>query len=428
MKALKQINAGGLKFVTRLFISTWQDIGKSSERYNPIRFLQFFRIRLLLTMADHPQVIRVATSLHSRGSQTALLYTATSNLLMGRMDSAESEVRELLNHHKGHAEASYLLSSILTRKGEIKQAKQILQGVTRSSRIMKPWIMLSNLVDDAESYREFCSAIMDAKQQNRIGNNSVMLTKCMTNAALRSNQHNELEQILQTPHHTTGKRLLRHRFLAWAQDNFPAEFGKQALEHVDDVLRRNSIEHFLISGTLLGCIREGALLPHDRDLDIGVWIEDGIDAVSRALLTSGYFYPVETRSKELLKLKHVTGIAIDIFFHRRNPDEITHAGVKTVWRNAPFRLKEIRFLGRKYLIPEDPERYLTENYGDWRTTKIEFDCALDTPNSTVYNQAEMDVYAQLKILAGHQRSPEYQRLISKQFINTKQNNSHNGRN
>lgn len=36
----------------------------------------------------------------------------------------------------------------------------------------------------------------------------------------------------------------------------------------------HEIEYFLTGGTLLGALRHGSFIPHDDDLDFGVWTED----------------------------------------------------------------------------------------------------------------------------------------------------------
>ena len=416
MYIIKQIKNGGFKFIAKQIFGAWQDIIDIEKKFNLIDFFHILRIRILLTLADHETAIKSATRLHKKGSLTALLYIATSNILTGNTEEAEYNIRKLLKQRPYCLEASCLLCGILAKKGETQKAINLLQDTIKFTSYMKPWIMWSNLIEDENSLNQYRLAIIEAQQSKKISNNQIVLTKCLANAALRSKQYDILVEILGQSQAIYKKQTFRQRLTAWSSDNFPAAFGQQALEHVDDVLSKHSIEYFLISGTLLGCIREGALLPHDRDLDIGVWLDDGIDKIKTILITSGFFHLVETRSEELLKLRHVTGIAIDIFFHKRTHDEVTHSGVKTVWHNYLFKLKDIKFLGRTYLIPDDPDRYLTENYGDWRTPKIEFDCALDTPNAVVYNQMEMNVYAQLKILMGNNRSSEYRQLISEDFL------------
>jgi hypothetical protein len=62
---------------------------------------------------------------------------------------------------------------------------------------------------------------------------------------------------------------------------------------------------------------------------------------------------------------------------------MVHQGQKAKWLNSPFTLKPMDFLGTTFQIPSDPELYLAENYGDWKTPAKDFDTVVDTPNMTV---------------------------------------------
>ena len=56
-------------------------------------------------------------------------------------------------------------------------------------------------------------------------------------------------------------------------------------------------------------------------------------------------------------------------------------------------------MGDKYLIPENYDLNLTENYGDdWRIPKIDFDSALDTPNMEVVDDMAMQIYLYKKVI------------------------------
>ncbi|AHG84819.1 Cps7C [Bibersteinia trehalosi USDA-ARS-USMARC-189] len=170
------------------------------------------------------------------------------------------------------------------------------------------------------------------------------------------------------------------------------KLAAQALNDLKFVMAQQSIPFFLISGTLLGCIREGKLLGHDKDIDVGVWDDYDYEQLATLLGQSGYFYIVPTRTKHLVMLRHLNGIVIDVFIHYREENDYWHAGVKIKWHNSAFELAEKEFLGNNYLIPKDYDRYLTENYGDWKTPKVDFDSAFDTPNMEIYNQTEMTIY------------------------------------
>jgi hypothetical protein len=44
-------------------------------------------------------------------------------------------------------------------------------------------------------------------------------------------------------------------------------------------------------------------------------------------------------------------------------------GTKLRWNNTPFNLIPYDFMGESFLIPEDYDLYLTENYGSWMLEK-----------------------------------------------------------
>ena len=83
-------------------------------------------------------------------------------------------------------------------------------------------------------------------------------------------------------------------------------------------------------------------------------------------------------------LRHRGGAPIDIFRFYREGDVIWHDGVFVRWRNSPFTVARRDVGGQALPLPADPERYLTENYGDWRTPDPQFDAFTDdAPNLEV---------------------------------------------
>src|SRR5690606_9688898 len=94
----------------------------------------------------------------------------------------------------------------------------------------------------------------------------------------------------------------------------------------------------------------------------------------------------------------INGTNIDIFVHHREPDVIWHGGVKIRWDNTPFGLVPCDFLGRRFLIPSNADRYLTENYGDWKVPVTDFDSAYDTPNARVLCSEELTVHTYRMLL------------------------------
>ena len=58
----------------------------------------------------------------------------------------------------------------------------------------------------------------------------------------------------------------RIKYYKWKEYGF-----KTALESMRKILNKNNQDFFLACGTLLGCIRNNSFIPHDQDIDIGIF-------------------------------------------------------------------------------------------------------------------------------------------------------------
>lgn len=187
--------------------------------------------------------------------------------------------------------------------------------------------------------------------------------------------------------------------------DFPIADAKQTLADFEALFPIDKLRWFVISGTFLGLIREKGFLTHDYDIDLGVF-EDQIDieatiATVKACKTfvlkkydhhtSPIFAPKTVATNPdvpyILKLVHVTGIHIDLFIHYHDtstdPGCDWHGSSLHRWENSAFELISYQFYDHTVLGPADADRYLTENYGDWRTPVTDFNCTTDTPNLTL---------------------------------------------
>lgn len=342
-------------------------------------------IHKALARANHNLVHKWANIMIKFDLEIGHYYLALSDFLCGNLDSAEIHIKKI-SQYEQLSDVVYLYADILVRKEEKAQAQFILEKLACNHSRKKTWIYLSNLVSSELDFKRFIYLIDEVKQKtNFIKNDDLAIP--IANAALRANLPIEALKIWEA--RTATENYVRKRK---AKSSFSDRLAKQALSDLKKVFDFNRIEFFLISGTLLGCIREQKLLSHDKDIDIGVWDTYSYKRLTNIFSNSGYFYIVPTRTKELIMLRHVNGITIDVFIHHREKNNYWHAGVKLKWNNSPFELTETEFLDGIYLIPKDYDLYLTENYGDWKTPKTNFDSAFDTPNAEVINQSEMDVY------------------------------------
>jgi hypothetical protein len=166
-----------------------------------------------------------------------------------------------------------------------------------------------------------------------------------------------------------------------------------ALEELSTEFEKAGLEAFLISGTLLGYLREGKLISWDKDIDVGVFADAHEVAEIERVFDQAESFSVRRLDfhSNRLRVDHANRVMVDIFPHFPGPDGlIWHDGATTRWWNSPFGLKEIEFLGKRMYIPDNPERYLDENYGNWRVPEANFDARIDAPNVEIVDQDYFD--------------------------------------
>lgn len=168
---------------------------------------------------------------------------------------------------------------------------------------------------------------------------------------------------------------------------FDPDSALQALRDLSAMLHSWGLCFFPMAGTLLGLVREGALLPHDRDVDIGVFRpEAGMpDIAERIRAHPGLILRRDARPGGRYYAIFHQGIAIDLFVHDpAGPDHLL-CGVSDTpgdieWKYTRFGLSEMRIAGSLWPVPEDPRRYLRETYGtNWQQPDKGFASAISSP-------------------------------------------------
>jgi len=189
------------------------------------------------------------------------------------------------------------------------------------------------------------------------------------------------------------------------EGDFPIPEAIEALGDFKELFPISDLRWFLISGTFLGLIRENGFLSHDYDIDFGVF-EDEIDiaetidkiTASETFTLKKYDYQAspliqspspgrQEGAPYILKIVHMTGVHIDLFIHYRDlsatPAVYWHGSSLHKWENSQFELVQYQLYGLDVLGPADADKYLTENYGNWRTPVTDFNCTTGTPNLTL---------------------------------------------
>lgn len=175
------------------------------------------------------------------------------------------------------------------------------------------------------------------------------------------------------------------------QRSFDPERASTALVDLQTALSAVKKHAFLVSGTLLGYAREGQILAHDKDIDVGIIGWEDQYAVVNALLQSGHF-AVDSRRLRGHKAYHIpvahhtTGVSLDIFlYHPEDGRWVTgvesYFGYLQKFAFTPFQLKAVTFLGIDFYVPDDVETNLAENFGDWRKSDPEYISHLQSPST-----------------------------------------------
>lgn len=173
---------------------------------------------------------------------------------------------------------------------------------------------------------------------------------------------------------------LRFRHRAW-----------KLLSRAKSVLDSLAIPFWLSSGTCLGYYRECDIIPHSKDVDIGIWAKDYSPHIVSEFQNHGLSLKIWLgRPNDSLEMSFIdqTGTKLDMFFFYEE-------GNKTAWNGGTqvksgrkykyifpkFTLCWTLFRDLKVRIPCETNEYIVANYGNmWFTPVISWDWKTSPPN------------------------------------------------
>lgn len=169
--------------------------------------------------------------------------------------------------------------------------------------------------------------------------------------------------------------------------------AKVALEGIDTFF-------WLDFGTLLGIYRDGKLISHDMDVDVGVFLKDYSPKIVDAMVKEGFVYEKKITIDEgqygLEQSFAYKGVKIDIFYYTLEDESCyCHLFPLDKQRNQLVRevyhtftgFKKIEFLGKYWNIPKDTDLRLRETYGkDYRIPVVNWYTPNDALNSRIINK------------------------------------------
>lgn len=323
-------------------------------------------------------------------TDTANMCLAEIYYYIAQYDDSITLLKTLKNKYPHKEDLYYLEYKCYMCLGKKQDAIQILEDLLTRSKRKKTWLYWSNSVSNKQDFENFERAFIHFNEFKKI--NDINLINYYAEAALNAGQYSEAIDIWKKSKFNKIKVVKMNK-------KFTADISRDAENALVDLkrlLEHHKINFFIISGTLLGCIRENKILSHDKDIDIGVFENKlDIDHLIFCLKQSGFFEFMPVKHEKYIKIKHLNGIFVDIFIHYQDHQYYYHRTAKIEWRNKKFTLKKIKFLNHDFFIPSNYQLYLTENYGqDWMIPKINFDSNFDTPNAKILNTYALAVFCE----------------------------------
>lgn len=166
------------------------------------------------------------------------------------------------------------------------------------------------------------------------------------------------------------------------------DIGYDILEELGDLTSKNNIMGFCTYGTLLGAVRDKALIPHDYDIDYGIVDQNGFtfEKLEKILIKNGYRkkreFIFQNKIVEQTYIKDNLDIDFFLYIPSKN-STVTYGFIKDNDKDYPsahhfnvsyFCLNNIENTikiklknNKEVIIPENYEEIIVKNYGEnWR--------------------------------------------------------------
>ncbi len=157
---------------------------------------------------------------------------------------------------------------------------------------------------------------------------------------------------------------------------------KELLVHFIDFTKKNKVDYFIIAGSLIGCIRNGGLLPFDDDIDVAVFEKD-IYLIEKYKDPQFYFEKATYGFGYKFKKKD-SDLFIDIMiFEKDKENPKKYKIINNLWKNEAIYLDEIypliekQYSGFSVNVPYKYVQYLHRAFPKW-DKQIRFDCGHHT--------------------------------------------------
>lgn len=152
----------------------------------------------------------------------------------------------------------------------------------------------------------------------------------------------------------------------------------KTLEYIADLLKFHKIPFWILSGTLIGALRNGKIIPWDHDFDLGVWMHDvpKVLALKQEIRKAGFGFN-SNRYEQGGYYRFAIHSSQDCSFHGDFfPFVVKNNIAYTPWDSNYFHytkelenLTEIKFEGRLYPCAQNAVEPIKRAWPDWKVLK-----------------------------------------------------------
>ena len=189
---------------------------------------------------------------------------------------------------------------------------------------------------------------------------------------------------------------------------FSPDIAFQSMLKLIDIIDDQGIKAFPVFGSLLGLYRDGQFMDYDKDVDVGVFIDDvaSLNEFIKEICVRGKFaapcmvtQPSESHKWNVAIVDIENNVSIDIFFFHKNESNSYESGIYTAggvlkWIFKDIKLEQSTIAGNELWAPANIEEHLAEIYGNSWNQKIEvWDSLINCPNLSNDSNIPVNYYA-----------------------------------
>lgn len=354
--------------------------------------------KILLSKGNHEELLTVTTHMTENLSLPhGHYYAAQSYYVRGLYQAAIHSLQSSLFALPNHEGAILLFSDVAQQTNNSQSSRKLLHRFMLDSASPQGWLAVANLVETVEDYMQMKAAW--TLWTEKFVKNSYSNDACsfLAIGAARVGNYEEAHEIWRNSLLEAARSRADLSALSIRKHSFSSKLAPKALASLKVVLDDAKIEVFLVGETLLSYARGNQTYDRGAVVDVGIWSESMSNGFLELLINSGQFMILPHQSRDVVQLKHVNGILIDVSLYHQGNEHYFHADTKVRWSKTPFKLTKCRFWDATYLIPDDYETFLWESFGDWRVFEKPVDSVLNAKERTVLNEAELLIHTFSKL-------------------------------